>query len=583
MLLTGVLYTKTLKVYIEDSHQGSFFYLASHLNFHQKYLLLLFDAHSDASDILNSDTLRDGLSTYRNPSEENKLLARLRTNGVIQSYNWIEPLMPSPVEKVIWVTGERLTLPEWIGKSLDVKREINTFTGIFSRKTGDLSGCFEITGYSSVKNRKDYPQPVIASLDLDYFAELQPEEAAASITKVLDTILGIRQIETVTVAISRTFLHSDRQADALLLPVLKYFSGVVNAEIVFEPFAPVCPDQSERAREFYRNRQVPPVYFIERSGTAMRSFLLQRADRFSVNYHKEKWDRVIGQWKEQRLYQPALEVIKYGRSSGGANRVSITAKERLKIKVAGIPEKQPVRWFALLPVADSFNITGGIYEFAAGAAQWVRYSETAIGVTSNGNFLTANDIMIQMDKKWSFGTIRVFAETGTNDTVVRSRILTVSRRLDDSFPGFLTEEFALPYVLGSYLLRDGNLLGSDTLYGSDCANFIIYSARKMGKHIPYLNPFQFRSYLKKIATEVRITNGLAVSMNKICRLNNDDIKKGFLIHFGGHVAAVFHDNYPYGILDENDLLIHQLEGYPEILPLRDFKQAKSPFDIMIFK
>jgi hypothetical protein len=42
-------------------------------------------------------------------------------------------------------------------------------------------------------------------------------------------------------------------------------------------------------------------------------------------------------------------------------------------------------------------------------------------------------------------------------------------------------------------------------------------------------------------------------------------------------AALYKDNNFKNVLDKNDLVIHHLEGFPEIIRLGDMRQAKRPF------
>src|ERR1700745_2129839 len=89
-----------LPIYIEDSHAGSFYFLAEHLDLDRPHTFLLFDAHSDASAIFNSDAIR---AAMRSADVQKKDLFRTwRQSGKIQCYNWIEPLMPRPFAQVIW-------------------------------------------------------------------------------------------------------------------------------------------------------------------------------------------------------------------------------------------------------------------------------------------------------------------------------------------------------------------------------------------------------------------------------------------------------------------------------------------------
>src|SRR6202035_6124955 len=93
----------TLPIYIEDSHAGSFYWLAEHLDLDEECTLIHFDAHSDASAIFDSDKLRERLRRVASVEERRQLLERWREAGVIQCFNWIEPLMPAPISRVIWV------------------------------------------------------------------------------------------------------------------------------------------------------------------------------------------------------------------------------------------------------------------------------------------------------------------------------------------------------------------------------------------------------------------------------------------------------------------------------------------------
>ncbi len=97
----------TLPVYIEDSHAGSFYWLAEHLPLDEPVTLIHFDAHSDASAIFDSDQLRTRLRRVSSSEERRALLAKWRRAGAVQCFNWIEPLMPAPIARVIWVPGDR--------------------------------------------------------------------------------------------------------------------------------------------------------------------------------------------------------------------------------------------------------------------------------------------------------------------------------------------------------------------------------------------------------------------------------------------------------------------------------------------
>src|SRR5215475_11717518 len=98
----------SLPIYIEDNHAGTFYWLAQTIDLDQPCTLILFDAHSDASGIFDSDKIRNALRNVASTRDCRILLERWRSKGTVQCFNWIEPLMPAPIEKVIWVPAEKL-------------------------------------------------------------------------------------------------------------------------------------------------------------------------------------------------------------------------------------------------------------------------------------------------------------------------------------------------------------------------------------------------------------------------------------------------------------------------------------------
>src|SRR5438876_11155484 len=99
---------KVLPIYIEDNHAGTFYWLAQHIDLDQPCTLILFDAHSDASGIFDSDKIRGALRNVASGPARQVLLDRWRSEGYVQCFNWIEPLMPGPIATVIWVPAEKL-------------------------------------------------------------------------------------------------------------------------------------------------------------------------------------------------------------------------------------------------------------------------------------------------------------------------------------------------------------------------------------------------------------------------------------------------------------------------------------------
>src|SRR5438552_15818301 len=80
---------KRLPIYIEDNHAGTFYWLAQNIDLEQAYTLILFDAHSDASGIFDSDKIRDALRNVASSEARQELLDRWRSKGTVQCFNWL--------------------------------------------------------------------------------------------------------------------------------------------------------------------------------------------------------------------------------------------------------------------------------------------------------------------------------------------------------------------------------------------------------------------------------------------------------------------------------------------------------------
>src|SRR6266511_1083425 len=98
-----------LPIYIEDNHAGTFYWLAQNINLDEPCTLILFDSHSDASCLFDSDTIRDALRNFSSVQDRQPLLDRWRSEGAVHCFNWIAPLMPARIETVLWVPAEKLS------------------------------------------------------------------------------------------------------------------------------------------------------------------------------------------------------------------------------------------------------------------------------------------------------------------------------------------------------------------------------------------------------------------------------------------------------------------------------------------
>src|SRR5437773_5879682 len=161
-----------LPIYIEDNHAGTFYWLAQNIDLEQSYTLIRFDAHSDASGIFDSDKIRDALRNVASTQDRQTLLDRWRTKGAVQCFNWIEPLMPAPIKKVIWVPAEKLLASQISEHRQQATALLDGHLEAAPRKSGSLQEAYLVSDFERLEKQIDSKQQLIVTIDLDYFAGL---------------------------------------------------------------------------------------------------------------------------------------------------------------------------------------------------------------------------------------------------------------------------------------------------------------------------------------------------------------------------------------------------------------------------
>jgi hypothetical protein len=575
-----------LPVHVEDNHAGSFYWLARNLNWSEKYQLILFDRHSDATSVFDSDFIRNKLNARQESADNGPLFLSWKEKGIIQCYNWIEPLLPHPIYRVTWVPGERFTRDEIEAKKTEVADNINQYISAVPRSSGNLSNIYTVRDFATQKNQIEFPAPVIVSVDLDYFVDVPADELDLKFSELLDYVLRIKQLSAITVAISRPYLKSEEQANHLLFIALKYLSSVINAEIDFEPFSSSSygPDRSELAKSFYQDGIHVPSFNIREASATLISLILSNPSRYAVHFGTKTWNELLANWAKGRK-QPVLVLSSKGHALPDQACHFFPYKKDFTVSIK-MPFIQGgnnrIRWEIVSPSAWSFNILGR-KEFAGNAPGFVEFRAIELTGLRNQRTIRSAQLKDIFDERTGFGTVRLFAEVMRNGASYRTRTICIARYANAGYPGRLTEIFNLPYILGSGLFKVDGLYGADAHYGADCLNFIIYGRRRMGKAIPYLNGNDLRAFLTKVDDVVCFKGGIGYNRRGKIAIDDRWLKDGLLLHFGTHIAALYQDNEPKNILNEDDLVIHQLENKAEIVKLKELKQARKPFVLMRFK
>ena len=163
---------------------------------------------------------------------------------------------------------------------------------------------------------------------------------------------------------------------------------------------------------------------------------------------------------------------------------------------------------------------------------------------------------------------------GLTDAVMR-----VSIRRDDTYLGYLTEMYGQPYIWASAGTSDASHQ-SEHLEGSDCADFVVYGARRMGKKLSYTWTGGLPSVTKLLASGTRGDDGVY----------RDDkghplpfTRVGDLILFPRHVGVLAKDRGTIGVLDDQDLMMHTLFDSPKEQPIADSGYADKPVELRRFR
>jgi Bacterial capsule synthesis protein PGA_cap len=564
---------KSLPIYIEDNHAGTFYWLAQNIDFDQPYTLVLFDAHSDASGIFDSDKIRNALRNVASTQDRQILLDRWRSKGAVQCFNWIEPLMPAPIEKVIWVPAEKLSTSQIREHREQAMAFLDGHLEAAPRKSGSLQEAYVVSDFKRLEKQLDPNRALIVTIDLDYFAGVADAERERAFARIWNFVIGRPNLRAITFAISRPYLKSEDDADRLLKLALTSALSLPTAQIEFEPFLTVGNDQSELAKKLMLKGEKPPSFNIAQAPQELRARMLSERQRISVSQDSARWEQLLCTWNDEA---PLLRLEVKNREPCTDNVWRVPAEESADVELVVEPwtaKPEKIEWFALTPKFWRCNLTDLSADqvgFVANAAPRPAWNELAINC--HDSVLPIAKIENLFDRQLHCGSVRLRARAVFDGRVRETPVMELRRFVGSGFRAAITEQFGLPYLFGSGELSEGSDTGPETNLGADCANFVVYAMRRQGQRIPWSDPKQLRQRLDLVARST--TPGIP-------RITAEDLQRGTIVHLGTHVAAVLEDRNPMGILDKNDLVAHQLPGAPELLTLGQLlnERGKNRFDL----
>jgi poly-gamma-glutamate capsule biosynthesis protein CapA/YwtB (metallophosphatase superfamily) len=563
-----------LPIYIEDNHAGTFYWLAQNINLDEPRTLILFDAHSDASGIFDSDKIRGALRKVSSTKDRQKLLNRWRSEGAVQCFNWIEPLMPAPIEKVIWVPADKLSASQIREHRQQATAFLDGHLEAAPRKSGSFREAYVVSDFEHLEKEINHTERVIITIDLDYFAGLAAAEQEQAFARIWNFVIGRPNLCAITFAISRPYLNSEHDANQLLKLALTSALSLPTAQIEFEPFVTVANDHSNLAKKLMVKGEKPPAFDVAEITQELRTRILSARERINVRHAGARWQQLLRTWDDEA---PQLHLEVKNREPSTDDVWRIPADESADIQLVVRPwtaRPEKIEWFALTPKFWRCNLTDLSADqvgFVANAAPRPAWNEVVIDC--HDSVLPITKIENLFDPQLHCGSLRLRARAVVDGKVRETRVMELRRFVGSGFRAAVTEQFGLPYLFGSGELSDASDTGAETNLGADCANFVVYALRRQGQRIPWSDPKRLRQHLDFVARSA--TPGMV-------GITAEDLQRGTIVHLGTHVAAVIEDRNPTGILDENDIVAHQLPGAPELVTLGQLlgERRKNRFDLL---
>lgn len=248
-------------------------------------------------------------------------------------------------------------------------------------------------------------------------------------------------------------------------------------------------------------------------------------------------------------------------------------------------------WSRIEPTAaNTSNTASGAFRF-----ETIDYRTTAIA-TTGGSLVADVRPTLTPDHGDGVGTMRfqlaatqgartiaspgVDARRGRGAGGLAETVTRVTIRRDDTYLGYLTEMYGQPYIWASAGLTDASHQ-SERLEGSDCADLMVYGARRMGKRVAYTWTGGLPKVTKLLAPAgTRADDGIYRDTHGKALPYTQD---GDLVLFTRHVGALAGDRGTKGVLDEADLVLHTLFDSPKEQPIKDTGYAHTPVELRRWK
>jgi hypothetical protein len=245
-------------------------------------------------------------------------------------------------------------------------------------------------------------------------------------------------------------------------------------------------------------------------------------------------------------------------------------------------------WFRVEPAVESMSNTGsGSFRY-----ERIRYAETGVVAALGAGSLRA-DVrptltpdrgrgvgtmrykLVAVTERGAFATPGVESRRGKASGGLADSVHRVSLRRDDTYLGYLDELFGQPYIWAS---AGPNRAAhqSERLEGADCADFVVYGQRRMGKDLEYTWTGDLPRVTRLLAGGRAGADGVYVDARG---RPVPFTRAGDILLFPRHVGVLSRDRGRRGVLDHEDTMVHAYFATPREQALGETDYAQAPVEV----
>lgn len=558
----------TLPVHLADNHAETFGWVARTVDLDEPHVLVLVDAHTDASAVERSEELREQVRRVASLEERASRIEDWRTNGRLQAYNWLEPLLPRPVEYVLWFAAPELTAFDAKIHTSTAVSQLDGRLEVEPRSAGSFAGRWETRDLAGFRAWNPGGRPVLLALDLDWFVGMEATKREEHFDAIWTRAMDWPGLRGVACSVSRPWSKDEAEAHALVSLVIDAVARTPQARLEIDASLDDRPDRSRKAREFAEGKV--PRWDLAAAPLSLRSRLTGLGSRLDMHDRKRDWESILTEWQDEA---PSAKIRP---ETGGIDLDEVwrfPAGEEPVLRLVAPPGATGrVRWFRLDPSRPSYDLlpeTGLGKDFSASPARWLHERREFLG--------ESYDFLLD-PARWKTGSpgrVRLAAECETEAGWIAVPPVELRLCQGKGFRAALSECFGMPYVFGIAFAREGDLSGVETGWGSDCSNLLLHAWRRQGLPLAWGDPGILRRQLATKREKAAAADRVPVTAG--------EIESGVVIDFGRHVATVWEDLAPPGSLGPEDLLVHHLGGFPEIATLGELAGTRPAFAVRLPK